>query len=285
MAQVAAGSTLSRDGTRIGYRQIGQGPAIILLHGGMQAAQDFTLLAESLSDVYSVYVPDRRGRGLSPAATCATLGQQCEDLEALLLETGAHRVFGLSSGAIVAIYGALRIPAIQKVAVYEPPLSIHGSSPTAWLGRFEREVQQGDLAAALATVLKGVRISPFFEFAPRCVLVPLLKFGIRHQPLKVGDISLEGLIPTMKCDVRLVIETQDTVSALANLKAETLLLGGSKGPAYLRLALDELERTLPRVRRVTFPGLDHLGPGNEGEPKRVAAELRRFFLETSTPGT
>jgi pimeloyl-ACP methyl ester carboxylesterase len=251
----------------------------------MQAAQDFTLLAESLSDSFSVYVPDRRGRGLSPAATCANLAQQCEDLEALLQETGAHRVFGLSSGAIVAIYGALRIPAIQKVAVYEPPLSIQGSSPTAWLGRYEHEVQQGKLAAALATVLKGVRITPFFEFAPRCVLIPLLKFGLRHQPLKAGDISIKELIPTMRCDVRLVLETQDTVSTLANLQAETLLLGGRKGPAYLRLALDELERTLPRVRRVTFQGLDHLGPGNEGEPKRVAAELRRFFLETSTPGT
>jgi len=129
MARFAQGSVTSRDGTRIGYRQIGHGPAVVLLHGGMQAAQDFTLLAESLSSSFSVYVPDRRGRGLSPAATCANLAQQCEDLEALLLESGAHRVFGLSSGAIVAIYGALGIPAIQKVAVYEPPVSIHGGPP------------------------------------------------------------------------------------------------------------------------------------------------------------
>jgi hypothetical protein len=71
---------------------------------------------------------------------------------------------------------------------------------------------------------------------------------------------------------------------LANLQAETLLLGGSKGPAYLRFALDELERTLPRARRVNFSGLDHLGPGNEGEPERVGTELRRFFLETSAAG-
>jgi pimeloyl-ACP methyl ester carboxylesterase len=58
-------SNTSRDGTTIGYRQLGHGPGLILVHGGMKSSQDFMKLAEVLSDDFTVYLPDRRGRGLS----------------------------------------------------------------------------------------------------------------------------------------------------------------------------------------------------------------------------
>ena len=64
--------------------------------------------------------------------------------------------------------------------------------------------------------------------------------------------------------------------------ADVLLLGGSKSPAYLKAALDALERVLPHARRVEFPGLGHEASGNSdrrGQPERVAQELRRFFVE------
>jgi pimeloyl-ACP methyl ester carboxylesterase len=55
----------SADGTTIGYRQLGRGAGVILLHGGMKTSQDFMTLAAALSDAFTVYVVDRRGRGLS----------------------------------------------------------------------------------------------------------------------------------------------------------------------------------------------------------------------------
>jgi len=42
------GSVISRDGTTIGYRPLGSGPAVVLVHGGMQAAQNFMGLARRL---------------------------------------------------------------------------------------------------------------------------------------------------------------------------------------------------------------------------------------------
>ena len=59
------GSVTSADGTRVGYRRFGRGPGVVLVHGGMQAAQNFSALAVELSDAFTVVVPDRRGRGLS----------------------------------------------------------------------------------------------------------------------------------------------------------------------------------------------------------------------------
>ena len=51
------GSVTSRDGTTIGYRQMGRGPGLILLHGAMQAAQNFMRLATALSSSFSWTTP------------------------------------------------------------------------------------------------------------------------------------------------------------------------------------------------------------------------------------
>ena len=36
---VTTGSVVSADGTRIGFRRLGRGPSVILLHGGVNASQ------------------------------------------------------------------------------------------------------------------------------------------------------------------------------------------------------------------------------------------------------
>ena len=58
-------SVTSKDGAVIGYRQLGYGPGVALLHGGFSSAHNHMQLAEALADSFTVYVPDRRGRGLS----------------------------------------------------------------------------------------------------------------------------------------------------------------------------------------------------------------------------
>src|SRR6266480_3974142 len=71
----------SADGTRIGYRQLGQGPGLVLVHGAMQSAQSFMKLATALADTFTVYVPDRRGRGLSgPHGDHYGITTECADL-------------------------------------------------------------------------------------------------------------------------------------------------------------------------------------------------------------
>ncbi len=175
------GSVLSRDGTTIGYRQFGQGPGIVALHGAGQAAQNFTHLAEALSDAFTVYVPDRRGRGRSgPPGDHYSLRSECEDVEALLAMTGSHNVFGLSSGAIIALQAALTLPAIEKVALYEPPLSINHSTPIDWLYRYDREIAAGRLGSAMVTAIRGTQTAPtFLRLVPRFLLDPLLDAATR----------------------------------------------------------------------------------------------------------
>src|SRR5258707_1185610 len=114
------GSVTSKDGTTIGYRQLGQGPALVLVQGAMGSAQNFMQLAGMLADAFTVYLPDRRGRGQSPLAYSKNyrIQKDVEDIDALLAKTGAHAVFGLSSGALICLEAALTLPAIHQAAIY-----------------------------------------------------------------------------------------------------------------------------------------------------------------------
>src|SRR5450631_2882100 len=78
-------SVTSQDGTTIGYRQLGHGPGLLLVHGGMMTSQNFLKLATALSNEFTVYVYDRRGRGLSGSyGENYSMKKECEDLDALL---------------------------------------------------------------------------------------------------------------------------------------------------------------------------------------------------------
>lgn len=150
------GSVTSKDGTTIGYRQIGRGPGVVLVHGIMESTQSHVQLAERLGDTLTVYLPDRRGRGRSgPQGNDYRLQKEVEDLEGLLAKTGAHQVFGVSAGALICLQAALTLPAIHKAAIFEPPLLISGSLSTAFLKRFDEEMANGDVASALVTAMKG----------------------------------------------------------------------------------------------------------------------------------
>jgi pimeloyl-ACP methyl ester carboxylesterase len=280
------GSVISKDGTTIGYRQLGRGPGVVVLHGAMESAQSHMQLAEALAATFTVYLPDRRGRGLSgPYGKDHRVQRDVEDMDALLTGTGAHYVVGVSSGAIIWLQAALTLPAIHKAAIFEPPLMFDGSAPAAWLTRFDREMAQGKIASAMITGMKGARLGPpMLNLIPRWLLERLTTMMMAAEEKKAGgdDVTMRMLAPTLHYDFQLVIEMEGALQSFRALRADVLLLGGSKSPAYLKAALDALEKVVPHVRRVEFPGLGHEATGNtdrRGQPERVAQELRRFFSE------
>ena len=274
-------SVISKDGTTIGYRQMGHGPGLILLHGGMKSSQDFMKLGEALSDTFTVYLPDRRGRGLSgPPGDHFSVMREVEDLQSIIAKIGASNIFALSSGALVALKTALTTPAIEKAALYEPPLSINGSAPVSWVPRYNSEMTKGKLAAAAVTAMKGLGTEPVFSKLPRFVLVPLMALILKLQGESKGDnVTIRSLIPTQHFDMHIVQEMSDTLEDYVSLQIPILLLGGEKSPAFLSLALDGLAATLPHAQRKTFPGLGHDGPEDDGRPDLIAEELRHFFTE------
>jgi len=276
-----AGSVTSKDGTTIGYRQLGYGPGLVVVHGAMESVQSHIQLAEVLADTFTVYLYDRRGRGLSgPHGNGYSIQKEVEDLEALLTKTGTHNIFGVSSGAIISLQSALALSAVHKAAIFEPPL-INDSWSTAFIARYEKEIAQGKTASALVTASKGTQL--WDHGLPRWLLVLLTKMMLASEDKNVEDrsITMRALAPTFHYDAQLVSETKGALKRYKDIRAEVILLGGSKSPAFLKAALDILENIFPRAKRIEFPGLNHGATGNTdrgGKPELVAQELKRFFV-------
>jgi pimeloyl-ACP methyl ester carboxylesterase len=287
-ASMTKGSVVSRDGTSIGYLRLGRGPAVVLLHGSMESARSHIRLALALADAFTVYLPDRRGRGMSgPYLPGYGIRTEVDDLDAVLAESGAQMVFGVSAGGLAALEAARTRPAVRKVAVYEPALVMDTTWPTDWISRFDREMAQGNAAAALITSMYGFGLAPpVFKLMPRRLLESLTSMSMKSEDKKAASdtVTMRQLAPTLRYEGVLLAEMAGTIGTFAEVPADVLLLGGSKGLPFLKPALDALARTLPRNQRVEFPGLDHGGssdasstnPGG-GKPEIVARHIRPFF--------
>lgn len=277
------GSVISKDGTTIGYRQLGRGPGLVVLHGAMESASSHMELAQALADGFTVYLPDRRGRGLSgPYRENHKTENDIEDVDALLQVTGARYVFGVSSGAIISMEAALVLDAIEQVAIFEPPLVINGSLSTEFVARYDREVSEGNVTGALVTGMLGAQMGPPFMLKlPRWLNEKLAGMMISNQDKNAepGDVTMRTLAPTLHYDFALVKAVQDKQAKYGNIRARTLLLGGSSSPAYLKTAVRALEKLLPNAKRVEFAGLGHGASGNAamgGKPELVARAWRDF---------
>jgi pimeloyl-ACP methyl ester carboxylesterase len=274
-------TVLSKDGTTLAYRERGDGPGVVLIHGGMQWSQSFSVLADLLSTSFRVFVPDRRGRGRSgPFGSAYCMAREVEDVEALLRKTGARFVFGLSSGALVALAAARALPCIDKLAVYEPPLATGGVDPAAWTPRYEREVARGRLASAMVTILKGTGDAEMLTYLPRGLLVPLMAVALRRDARRrsAAYVPMCDLIPTVRYDAQLQREASAPLLAgLSEIRSDVLLMGGDRSHRSLRRALDALARRMPAARRVILSGVGHIAAADVGRPHDVAVELRTFF--------
>ena len=272
------------DGTTIGYRQLGEGPGVILLHGAMSSSYNHVQLAEALADTFTVYLPDRRGRGVSgPYRPDHGVQTDVEDLAAVLAATGTHNVFGCSSGAIVTLEAALTLPTIHRAAIFEPPLFEDDRVPTTVLRRLDQELAGGDIAAALVTGMKGAQMGPpVFNVMPRRLLELLTRMAMAQEDKRGTDgyVPMRALAPTLHHEFQLVADTSGSLERFRAIAAEVMLLGGSKSPAYLKRALDMLERVVPDAKRVELSGVGHAAAWNSdrgGQPEQVGRELGQFF--------
>jgi pimeloyl-ACP methyl ester carboxylesterase len=279
-------TVVSADGTEIGYELRGSGPGLVLVQGTMGTAYNFRDLAEALAPTFTVVLPDRRGRGHSgPGRSPYALDRELEDLASVLDATGARRVFGLSSGAIIALWTAARRPgALDAAAAYEPPLfPTRESLPQRELAGFDAAMAAGRLPTALVLAMKAGQFAPpAIAAVPTPLLAPLVGLGLRreakHPP--AGYATMAELAPALVHDFALLREVAGHSEHLRDVAVPTLLLGGSRSQTYLKRGLDLAADALPTGRRVELPGLDHGAAWNadrRGNPAPVAAELVRFF--------
>src|SRR4051812_46105454 len=196
---------ISKDGTPIAFDQSGEGPAIILVAGATATRLAAASVAAALAPHFTVFAYDRRGRGDSGDTAPYAVEREVEDIEALVKEAGgAAFVYGVSSGAALALEAANRLPGIRKLALYEAPFIVNDTrapiSKDYW-ARIGESVAAGRRGEAVQLFLKVVGVPAIFVALMRVMPVwsklkaiahtlpydgALVQDNQRGQPLPAG---------------------------------------------------------------------------------------------------
>src|SRR2546427_4442320 len=113
----------SKDGTKIAYDRLGNGPPVVLVCGGSVDRMSNAGLAAVLASDFSVINFDRRGRGDSGDKPPYAVEREIEDIDAVVDAAGGSAcLYGTSSGAALALEAAARFGGrIARLALWEPP--------------------------------------------------------------------------------------------------------------------------------------------------------------------
>jgi pimeloyl-ACP methyl ester carboxylesterase len=237
--------TTSADGTTIAYDRVGAGPAVICVGGALNDRRTTAPVAAGLADRFTVYSYDRRGRGDSGDTPPYAVEREVEDLAAVVASAGGSAgVYGMSSGAVLALRAAAAGVPITRLALYEPPLA--ASTPPDYLPRLADALAGGRRDEALRLfMVELVGLPP--QVAARASQVPALQAIAHTLPY---DAAVMG------------DETQ-----LSRAGVPTVAIAGGDSPQWMR----EAARSVGGEYR-ELPGQTH-----DADPAVLADALAEIF--------
>ena len=248
------------NGTRLFYEARGAGPAVVLIHGGLVDSRLWGAQMGPLSRRFRVVRYDLRGFGRSAAAPEPF--SHLEDLRALLDFLGVERatLVGLSLGGIIAADFALEHPArVERLVLVGPGL------------RGDRQPPPKDAAAAVAAMSRGAEA--FADASMKRELYAAVRPGTAaHALLRRMLLDNFKALSTLRPGFARYPD-RPTAERLADVKAPTLVVIGSRDGGNLLNIADTLAAKIPGARKVTIRGSSHHPPVEK--PK----ELNRALLD------
>jgi pimeloyl-ACP methyl ester carboxylesterase len=253
----------SPDGTSIAYERTGGGPVLVLVDGAMcyRGAGPARPLAARLQDSFTVYTYDRRGRGESSDTMPYAVAREVEDLQALIAEAGGEAyVYGISSGAALALATAAAGPGIAKLALFEPP----------FMGEVEDGTRIKEYTERLHELLDAGRRGDAVALFMTNVGIPAQAVdGMRSQP---GWTLLEAIAPTLAYDDEVLAGGTVPRELTSTIAVPALVLAGGASPEGLRQAATATADALPAAEYRTLEGQTH-----DVAPEALAPVLVEFF--------
>ena len=263
-------------------KEMGGGPAVIVLHGGPGAHHDYLLPQfEALADGFTLYFYDQRGGGHSkvPRPHEVTWRQHAADLDALREQWGIDLapIVGYSWGGLLALlYAAVHPDRVRCLALVSPA--------PGWGDHyhvFQEELRRRNQSPEVEEMRRALEASGLEDRDPEAYRhrrFELSVAGYFREPRRASGLtpfrvqaqaqgatlqSLAGYGPTLR-------------EKLAALDVPALILHGRHDPIPLAWA-QELAGVLPRAELVVLEDSAHV-PYVE-EPDRLFPRIRAFRRE------
>ncbi|WP_228551870.1 alpha/beta fold hydrolase [Mumia zhuanghuii] len=228
--QPARGCVISADGTAIGVTRRGSGPPVVLVDGALTSSRTDPgrPLATALAPRFTVYDYDRRGRGTSADTPPYATRREVEDLAAVLAEAGPSAcLFGMSSGAALALEAVAAGLPVRRLALYEPPYTGEVT------GAADVRRTRNELEAVLADEERGP--ARYGDAVARLMTLTGMPHDmvtlVRHTPVWR---EYEALAPTLAYDLALLGDGIVPRRRFEAVDVPTLVLDGAASPELLR---------------------------------------------------
>ena len=248
------------------------GSGVVVVHASMVTAADYTRFAQKLSAALGrpVHTFNRRGRGTSsPQAGDYTLDADIRDLDAVMKHTSSTDVFGHSFGGAVALHAARTLP-VERLAVYDPAVSVNHSVKADWTTEYERATAAGDDDRALAVLTKGLETGAFSRMPLSMLTIANKLTAGTHLGKQMRDMMRTGVR-----EIKAIIAADMPAEPFLELPLETLIVVGEKSPAYFGVACGQIHDVLSGSSYTILQGSGH--DGVLRAPDKLITELSDFF--------
>jgi proline iminopeptidase len=274
-------------------RDVGAGPAMIVLHGGPDFDTSYLLPdLDRLADRYHLIYYDQRGRGKSTAGVKpedVTLASDLDDLDQVRRHFRLERttLLGHSWGTVLALEYALKYPErVSRLILMNP-----APASAADLAFF-RKAYAGELGADFDRQRALFNAPAYQSGDPAAVIA---RYRIHFKPALVKAADYERLMTRMKAaflrqgkdgilEARAVedrlyrdtwdAEAYDLLPSLRNVHVPTLVVAGDRDFIPVDIA-SHIAAAIPGAQMVTIRDCGHFAFLER--PQEVGAAIDRFF--------
>ena len=269
---------VSTGGVEIAGRVRGEGPPLVLVHGGIGDGESaWDAMLPHLTDRFTCYLPSTRGRGLSADDPDHAPPRLEDDVTAFVASIGEPvYVVGWSGSGAWVLGAAARSEAVAAVAVYEPtliPLMAEDDLADT-LGT----IQQVGVAAADGRLVDAVRVfTSWICTGEETAALAQTSFE------DVWAVRVPAMLRFVQQDGSYEGPRSTDPEALARITVPVLVLTGQQTRLrpFFSSAAQYIARHVADSQIWELPGAGHFAPVLA--PESVADELITFFESAVQP--
>lgn len=248
------------------FREYGDGPPVVLLHGLLASSDNWFTIARLLSDTYRVIAPDLRNHGVSPHSDDFDFSLLSADIRELIERLNLRKPFivGHSLGGKTAMELSLSFPDIPRAVVLE---DIIPGETVPISGRYIRLLQELDLGKVVLRRDAEERLLE--KEKDRRVVRFLLKNLLRNEDgIYTWKANLDALLVNYE-------KLWKGLESDRSWDGPALFIRGGQSDVVPDESFEEILSFFPRAQIVTIGSTGHWVHGDAAD--EFVGHLRRFF--------